>query len=259
VSVEPSQAASALVESWRLLSESVPGGWVSSVAGATLAVTGVASPNLNGLVVDGEDVDAGAIRALLDDVAATGLPYCLQCRPAMEGRLDEVATARGMTREEHDVPLMVRDRPGEAVVADLPDGLAIRELVPAEALLHAEVAAAGFEAPVEDFRRLISPAMLDRPGVRCYLGEVDGTPVTTGLGVQVGPSVAVFNIGTPAAYRRKGYGAALTARVVDDGLSSGSTWAWLQSSEAGFRVYERLGFRTVESWPCWVTRDDTGS
>jgi GNAT superfamily N-acetyltransferase len=259
VTVEPSQAASALAESWRLLIEDIPGGWARSTTGATVAVTGVASPTLNGVVVDGEDVDVGTVAGLLDEVAATGLPYSLQYRPAMEDSLAEVASARGMTREEPDVPLMVWDRRGEAVLADPPAGLLIRELTPAEAPLHADVAAAGFEAPVEHFRQLVSPVVLDQPGVRCYLGEIDGVPVTTGLGVQVGSSIAVFNIGTPAAYRRKGYGAAVTARVVEDGLSSGSNWAWLQSSEAGLRVYERLGFRTTEWWPSWITREGSGS
>jgi hypothetical protein len=44
----------------------------------------------------------------------------------------------------------------------------------------------------------------------------------------------------------------MTARVIYDGLVAGAEWAWLQSSPAGYNVYERLGFRTVELWDCWV-------
>jgi hypothetical protein len=40
--------------------------------------------------------------------------------------------------------------------------------------------------------------------------------------------------------------------VVADGLAAGASWAWLQSSAAGYRVYEALGFETVERWRCWV-------
>ena len=40
--------------------------------------------------------------------------------------------------------------------------------------------------------------------------------------------------------------------IFKDGFESGATWSWLQSSEAGYTLYERLGFRTVARWPCWL-------
>jgi predicted GNAT family acetyltransferase len=84
------------------------------------------------------------------------------------------------------------------------------------------------------------------------VGEVDGEIVTTALGTVFGDCVGVFNVATPEAHRRRGHGAAITARVVTDGLAAGADWAWLQSSEVGYRVYEALGFETVERWSCWV-------
>jgi predicted GNAT family acetyltransferase len=75
--------------------------------------------------------------------------------------------------------------------------------------------------------------------------------VTTGLGVTIDTSVGIFNIATPPEFRRRGYGAAVTARAITDGLEAGATWAWLQSSAIGLRVYEALGFRTSEEWTCW--------
>jgi len=250
--VPPAEAAAALAQSWHIMSGGVPGGWARSEAGATAGVTGVAMPTLNGVLVVSEDTNPAVITALLDEIEATGLPYCVQGRPAMESALIEVASSRGMIREEYDTPLMVRDAPERVVLRQSPVGLAIRELAPEEAHIHAELAAAGFEAPAMYFRQLITPSMLALPEVRAYLGEVDGVPVTTGLGVRVGMSIGVFNIGTPAEYRRRGYAAAITARIVEDGLAAGATWAWLQSSEAGYGVYEGLGFRNTESWPCWV-------
>ena len=38
--------------------------------------------------------------------------------------------------------------------------------------------------------------MVRLPGVRCYLGEMGGGAVTTGLGVTLGEFVGVFNIAT---------------------------------------------------------------
>ena len=44
---------------------------------------------------------------------------------------------------------------------------------------------------------------------------------------------------------------AVTARVVADGVRAGAHTAYLQASPWGIRVYERMGFRTVETWPCF--------
>ena len=156
-----------------------------------------------------------------------------------------------MVRDE-DIPLMVAEDPTQLGAAQAVSGLTIRELSPDEAHLHARLAAAGFEAPVEMFLQLMTPSVLAAPGVRCYVGEAHGQPVTTGLGVKLGSYVAIFNIATPPGQRRRGYGAAVTARAVADGLAAGAKWSWLQASPAGYKVYERLGFRTVETWQCWL-------
>jgi N-acetylglutamate synthase len=221
-------------------------------------VTGVPAPTLNGVWVDGVEADAGAISDLLNEVAATGLPHCLQFRPGAADRLTELALSRNMTKEE-EIPLMALEDPGQLDAAQAVSGLTIRELSPGEARLHARVGAAGFEAPLEMFMQLMTPAMLALPGARCYLGEAGGQPVTTGFGVTIGSYVAIFNIATPPPHRRHGYGAAVTARAVADGLKAGAKWSWLQASEVGKPVYERLGFHTVETWPCWIAKGSQAS
>jgi ribosomal protein S18 acetylase RimI-like enzyme len=241
--------------SWHVMNQGVADGWVRSEPGATAGVTGVAVPTLNGVLVTSEEADPEIVTGMLDQIQAAGLPYCLQGRPALMGLMTALAASRGMTRDEPDTPLMVRDTAEPVSRSHSHAGLEMRELAPEDAHLHAEVAAEGFGAPVEHFLQLIKPSMLEVPEVRAYVAEVDGRAVTTGMGVRVGPSIAVFNIGTPPAYRRQGYAAQITARIVADGLASGARWSWLQSSAEGFGIYEGLGFRTIESWPCWVTSD----
>ena len=215
-------------------------------------MTRVPAPTLNGVWVAGADADPEGIAELLDEVAATGLPHCLQFRPGAVDRMTKLAMGRSMTREE-DIPLMALEDPGQLDAAQAVSGLTIRELSPKEAQAHARLAAAGFEAPVDMFLQLMTPAMLGVPGVHCYLGEAGGQPVTTGLGVKLGSYVAIFNIATPPGHRQRGYGAAVTARAVADGLAAGAKWSWLQALAAGQGVYERLGFRTVETWQCWIS------
>jgi hypothetical protein len=207
---------------------------------------------LNAVLIDRIDADLRDIESLLDQVAATGLPYSMQARSGCGVPLGKIATERGMAQDA-DLPLMVLERAGD--LRDVPsDGLRVRRLAPEEARLHADVAAAGFEAPREHFRQLMTPAVLSVAGMCCYVGEVEGESVTTACGLTIGDFVGIFNVATPRPERRRGYGAAITACAVRDGLAGGARWAWLQASPSGFPIYERLGFRTIESWHRWLVR-----
>jgi hypothetical protein len=253
VAIDADMAASALAEAWLHLLPALPDSWGIRDGGAVAVVTGVPAPDLNGVWPERADPDPDTTATLLDQVAATGLPHCLQLRPGSSPVLAGLAAMRGMSRDQADIPLMVMENPAPLDRVQHVDELGIRQLRPDEAPLHVAVAAAGFEAPQEPFRQLITPSVLRLPGVRCYLGEVGGRPVTTGIAVLLGASVGVFNIATPPADRRRGYGAAVTARAVTDGLAAGARWSWLQSSPAGHLIYERLGFQTVESWGAWLS------
>ena len=205
---------------------------------------------LNGVWTDRIDVPREVVASLLADVADRQIPHCLQVRPACEPSLADLASEKGMVSGE-EIPLMILETL-RSVEHDDPAELVIRRLGPDEVQQHARVAAAGFEAPEELFSRLMVPSIASLSGVSCYLGEVEGVAVTTALGVIRDNAVGIFNVATPPAWRRRGYGAALTIRAVRDGFDEGAQWAWLQSSAAGYRVYERLGFRMLESWQCWL-------
>jgi hypothetical protein len=167
-------------------------------------VTGVPLPALNGVWAEQADPEPHAVAGLLDRVAATGLPHCLQARPGAGTAMAELAAIRGIHRDQEDVPLMVLEDPARLPHAVRVAALEVRQLRPGEAQLHASVAAAGFEAPEERFLQLITPEVLRLPGVRCYLGEVSGPPVTTAIGVTLGAFVGIFNVATPPADRRRG-------------------------------------------------------
>jgi GNAT superfamily N-acetyltransferase len=254
MTIDADTVAAAVAETWQHLTDGalLPGSWTLREGGAFAAVTGVALPTLNGVWGERIDPDPGAVAGLLDRVKATGLPYCLQLRPGMSPALTELAESRGMVADV-ERPLMLLEEPAAIAHAPEASGLRLRQLSPEEASLHVGVAAAGFGAPEEPFLRLMTPDVLRLPGVRCYVGDVGGQPVTTGLGVTLGAFTAVFTIATLPACRGRGYGSAMTARIVADGLAAGAKWSWLQSSPAGYPVYDRLGFRTVESWPCWLS------
>ena len=243
-------AAAVAATSLHMRSEN-PRGWAVIEGGAVAAVIGLPIAALNSVSTERVDADPAVVARLLDQVADTGLPYSLQLRPGTSPALAEVAVARGLVMG-YESPLMVLRDDERLGPAQQVDDLKIRELAWEEVESHVTVGAAGFEAPEELMRQLVMS--VERvPGMRFYLGEADGRPVTTGLSVTVGSHVALFNIATVPAARGRGYGAAITARAASDGLAAGASWSWLTSSPSGYGVYQRLGYQTVETWQVWLS------
>lgn len=105
------------------------------------------------------------------------------------------------------------------------------------------VGLAGALAPEMRSLRALSP---DEGALHAYVGEVAEEAVTTALGMRVDDNLGILNVATVPAHRRRGYGAAVTARAVSDGLEAGARWAWLMASPSGEPVYRSLGFATIE-------------
>jgi hypothetical protein len=255
VNLGAEEAGAALLHSAAGLVDALPGGWAEPVRGALGIYSGIELPTLNGVWVGGrEPARRDDVDRLLTRLPDTGVPHCLQFGASgspMSADLIELATARGMARAQ-DVPLMLLDDPTglDEVTSNAP--LVIRRLASDEGALHVEVAAAGFEAPRRVFEQMMPPPVMELPDLSCYLAESEGRPVCTGVGYRVADSIGVFSIATPPAERRKGYAAAITARIILDAFADGANWAWLQSSPDGYPVYRRLGFRTVAEWECWL-------
>ena len=246
------ETAAALIHAWKALMDVHPEAWMEVSDGIAACVTGIPSAGLNGIWCSRRDPDPDELRRLLGVLRDRGVPHLLEVRPGTDDAALAVAAESDLVPAD-DMPLMRLDDPARlrGAVAAAPQ-LAIRELAPDEAELHARVGAVGFGENPDHFIRLLPPVVMAVDGFRAYVGDVDGEIVTTAVGVTLDDYVAVFNVATPAGHRRRGYGAAITARVVEDGFANGARWSWLQSSPSGYRVYEALGFRTLERWLSWV-------
>jgi GNAT superfamily N-acetyltransferase len=252
VTVGDDELAAALTDSLGQFIPTIAGAWSASLDGMLTAYSGVGVPTLNGVWVTRPDCEPSAVAAQLDLLAATGLPHCLSFRPGAASVLEPIARERKLVRQR-DMPLMLLEPGRDYRPVEPPRELRIRELSSDQVLLHAEVAARGFAAPLEMFEQLVTADALNLPGTRCYLGEVDGEPVVTGIARLLDGKAGVFNIATVPEQARRGYGAALTSRACADAAADRARGVWLQASADGYPVYERLGFRTVENWQCWIT------
>ena len=219
---------------------------------AALVISGVPFPTMNGVLTVRPSVSPHDVEELLDVDKLETVPHSIQIRPGCSQAIVDLAVERGMKSDE-PIPLMAMDRPTPGLrAAASRSELSIRTIEPAEAALHAQVAAQGFELPIEVFNTFAIPSVLAQPGIRAYVGTVAGIPVTTALGLVGDEYVGIFDVATPPEHRGRGYGAAITARATLDGFDAGASFSFLQSSAMGFQVYERLGYRALETWSVWV-------
>jgi GNAT superfamily N-acetyltransferase len=105
---------------------------------------------------------------------------------------------------------------------------------------------------LEAFIREIPKRFADEPVPLRWVGRVDGLPVATSR-VAIGAGVAgLYAILTLPGYRGRGFGRAMTIAALRAAVSVGIRVATLQSSDLGYGVYRRLGFRELFSYDVWV-------
>lgn len=241
---EAEAAHRALAAIWGRLTEAIEGARFEERGDLVVAIApGFPFPQCNGAwVIEDSAAAVAALPGVLAEVESSGARPWLQTR---SGHVATQAAARelGLTHVER-VPAMVVG-PGEFEAPDVDVEVALideREVGGAVAML-----ADAFEAP-EDVLARFARACESLPESNWYVGRAGGEVVSTALGVTLGDATGIFNVATPLEHRRRGYGAALTARAVRDGFAAGSAFAFLQSSELGLSVYRSLGFREVEDY-----------
>lgn len=245
-------AVLAMARAGQALFGGLPGAVVLPGAPDVLGVlSGVPVPTLNGAWVCVEKPDLADLSTTLDACAGSGLPWCVQLRPGVDPAVTDLVRDRGLSHA-FSSPMMVCEG-GELDVPAV-DGLVLEQVPPAEAHRHAAVVSAGMGMPLDMAEVLLTPESL-APPVRVYVGSVDGRDVVTSLGVRAADGVVVFNVATVESHRRRGLGAAATARAVSDGLADGARFAVLQSSDMAVGVYRGLGFEVRELWDVWVVAD----
>jgi ribosomal protein S18 acetylase RimI-like enzyme len=126
------------------------------------------------------------------------------------------------------------------------DGLEIRVVTGEEALRSwARVFTAGYGLPAEwepSIYDLTSRLGLHLP-IRNYIGYLNARPVATSCLFLGGGAAGIYSVATLPEARGRGIGAALTLRPLQEAREMGYRIGVLQSSEMGYNIYKRLGFR----------------
>jgi GNAT superfamily N-acetyltransferase len=225
--------------------------------GIALNATGIPVILFNQLMVTDEDADEAAFEDGVAILRERQAPFVVNLRDETDDRWVPTVQRLGLVpiSEEPWMPGMAVHPLPEPRGLAVPAGLEIRRATDEAGIEgHIAAASAGFGIPEAWFRGIFDERLLDDPDVAVYTGYVDGDAALSGLGFRSGNTIGVYNIATVEAYRKRGFGGAMTARVVDDGAAAGCDVAILQSSDMGYPIYERMGFRTVVRYRGWVER-----
>ncbi|MEU8819965.1 GNAT family N-acetyltransferase [Actinoplanes sp. NPDC048796] len=219
--------------------------------GVELLLSGVPLSRLNGVFHRRRETDPGEVDRFAATAARAAVPWTIQTRVEPSRATREIAAKWGRTEQER-TPTMVC-RPADLTSAgDEAAGLTVRVVGSAGHDDFLTAMAAGFEMPMEVTADIMPPQLLDLSGATAYVGYVAGRPVATAYGIRGGDLVGVMNVATEPAARRRGYGRALTERVVRDAFADGAVAAYLHASDEGLSLYRAMGFRTVETWTYFV-------
>jgi ribosomal protein S18 acetylase RimI-like enzyme len=246
------RSAEGYVEAWRQFSRMVEHGAIDESDGVTRVATGIRAAHFNPMFVTREPRDlAGAIERARSFYGRAGLPWevVLVGRRTTTTSFMRVAEAAGLTHASVNPGMVLAPLAGTA--REIP-GLTVSVVDnPSELLVYNDLIAEGFELGRELLAPLDNPSSLDAQDVVRYLGYADGQPVVTALRATANRVAVIFNVVTLPAYRRRGFGDALTRRAALDGAAEGCVASVLQSTLMGYPVYLKMGYRYVVDFQMW--------
>jgi GNAT superfamily N-acetyltransferase len=234
---------------------------VHRVGGAVAILSHMPFDWFNQVLIERSDATETGLLAAVEEGLGHPGGFVVRLRNGVDDRFIPTLTRNGLVAaaEGTSTPGMVavpidRDAIADALAPSGLPGFEIHQVRDAAGVEdHRNVVTEGFGShPAVAFGTTCGE-LLDRPECVVYVGYADGAAVASGLGWRTGRTIGVYAIATIPAARRRGYGAAMTARVVTDGVATGCDAAALQASELGRPIYERLGFRVDVRYTSYVS------
>jgi GNAT superfamily N-acetyltransferase len=157
----------------------------------------------------------------------------VESAPAVVSALE----ADGWQMDEEEPALVLPALP--ATIPPPPAELAIRRVAD-------ETGLADFRAITSTGTQILpSLAAATDPGVACFVGYVAGVPAATSRLVCLRDTAEITGVVTQPAFRRRGYGTALTWAAIVEGAVRGCTATTLTATPLGYPVYIRMGFQPI--------------
>jgi GNAT superfamily N-acetyltransferase len=131
--------------------------------------------------------------------------------------------------------------------------LRIERATELEAIHHcADINSAAYGVPLDPMREGLLGAALQTERMFCYVGYDEGKPVSTASVILSGDILYVAFVATLPEARRRGFAEATMRHALQAAhKASGYRRTCLHSSEAGYAIYERMGYSPVTRIVCY--------
>jgi len=239
------RAARGLHAHWRAQCGYVAGGEVAEHDGVLLTVTNLSDETLNCAFVPDTPADpAGAVDWCVAEFERRRLRPGMELRAGRHPEIEALLRGRGFTvvvrRPAMTMPLPAGRQAGS-------DAVEVRE-VSSEADLAAfrAIQSEVFDLAPPVAEAFLPRAALDVPGIRWFLATHDGVACGTAGATLSEHGAGIVGVATLPAYRGRGVGRTVTAAAATWAAGMGADLAWLYPSAMAQRMYERLGFTTLD-------------
>lgn len=218
--------------------------------GLQLALSNEPVADMN-MLIAGTGADPAQFRSMASTCLDRKLPFIAMIFPGAGEALDVVAGELGLVHAV-DFPIMVRDDlPLEP--AGNPDVDVVRAHSADDADASADVMVSAYTMPKDSVLRALPASLFDAPGIDVCVARINGEPVGSVTLTYHGDTCGIWAMGTNTARQRGGIGLRLLSTAMVQARMSGVRRFFLGATPAGFRLYERLGFKTVCSARVWVS------
>lgn len=241
-----------LRESFRVVAAGRAKGEVRDFPGVSIASAGVTFQMFNAAFLSTPTLTESQLEQRIHLAAAhfrsRGLEWAYWvCEDWIEGRSKRRSRQifeRCGLRHSVDLPGMVAERIAPPVHA-LP-ALTVRRVGDtATRDAFCTIGSVCFHVPIAWFREVFDNRVVwDK--FAAYVGYQDGAPVSTAAIVTGGGAIGVYNVATLPDRQRRGFGEAVMRYALCEAQrDSGIGRSILQSTPAGLRLYERMGYRRI--------------
>jgi len=116
-----------------------------------------------------------------------------------------------------------------------------------------QVMSAAFGVPIDMSEDVYCSESLWRSAMVGWIGYWRGEPVTTAVAIPTSDSIGMYAVATQPQHQRKRYAEAIMRHAIAEAsIQVGITRTILQSSNAGFPLYVRMGYRAITRYFVYI-------
>jgi GNAT superfamily N-acetyltransferase len=249
VEVSSDDVAEAIVATMRIWLSASAASWGSSngVVWSKSAVP--AFSFFNTIFARGAKVSAADLEVAAAAFDGPEWNFRVEARPEALHVVEAWASENGRARQPEELSWLLTDPGALDVCRDIANSGSTRRVGPAGMHQQREILTPVFQMLLGEDEALYPDALADVAGVFVRVAEVDGVPAGTAMSIMSDSGgIGVFAVAVKEDFRRRGIGREVTAAVIGDALEGGGEWSFLQSSDDGRAIYQRMGFQPIDGW-----------